>query len=142
MTILNNIQLPEIVTDDRDTLYSHESFETPVFTTCHHSGTYLTRAETNPKRIRRFQAQHDFPGLPKLDKAFSKAAHADRYQHIGWNDALLIVFSLGVLGFLFIVLGFLSRHYALVRNNPVSSSFLFAACTNRSSLFANRSDPL
>lgn len=112
MTILKNVRPPEIVTDNRDILYSHESFETPIFSTCHHSGSYLTRAETNPKPVRRFQVQNDFPGLPKLDEAFSIAVHAKKYQHIEWNEILIIGFLIGFLGFFFIAFGFLSRYYA------------------------------
>lgn len=118
MSILKNVQPPAIIPDNRDILYSHESFETPVFSTCHHSGSYLTRAETNPKLIRRFQMQNDFPGLPKLDDAFGIAAHAGKYQHIEWNEMLIIEFLIGFLGLFLIGFGFLSRYYAQVEDAP------------------------
>jgi hypothetical protein len=32
-----------------------------------------------------FREQHDFPGLRRLDRAFSQAVHAEEHQHIVWS---------------------------------------------------------
>jgi hypothetical protein len=52
---------------------------------CHHSGRYLTRGETHPQWRALLREQHDFPGLPELDRVFSRAAHAFEHQHAVWN---------------------------------------------------------
>ena len=67
-------------------IYSHVSFEDEAAFVCHHSGRYLTKRETNPIWTSLFlREQHDFPGLPLLDRAFSKAAHSEMHQHVRWS---------------------------------------------------------
>lgn len=85
MTVLNNLER-NIERDSRSPIYSHqEGYSDPVHAICHHSGRYLTYRETNPTIRLLLREQHDFPGLPKLDRAFSKAAHSRQHEHWIWS---------------------------------------------------------
>jgi hypothetical protein len=64
---------------------SHTSYDPHVEAVCHHSGRYLTRGETYPQWRALLREQHDFPGLPELDRVFARAAHAFEHQHPVWN---------------------------------------------------------
>ncbi|MEM7115714.1 MAG: hypothetical protein AAF614_24950 [Chloroflexota bacterium] len=87
---------------------SRKSKEKSIYAVCHHTGHYLTRAETNPDAHGFFFEQHDFPGLPKLDRLYAKAAHSKAAQHPVWSYAALfaaglILFALFIAGFLLLV---------------------------------------
>ena len=85
MTILNNRQT-YVERDGRSAVHSHQKgYSDRVQAICHHSGRYLTRGETNPTRRLFLREQHDFPGLPKLDRAFAKAAHSFQHEHWIWS---------------------------------------------------------
>src|SRR6266508_6573853 len=64
---------------------SHRSYDPHVEAVCHHSGSYLTRAEVYPQWIGLLREQHDFPGFPELDREFAKAAHTYEHQHLIWS---------------------------------------------------------
>ncbi|MFL5805351.1 MAG: hypothetical protein ACJ8CR_26870 [Roseiflexaceae bacterium] len=71
--------------DARSAVRSHQSYDSRVHAICHHSGQYLTRDETYPKWINPLREQHDFPGVPALDGAFARAAHAQNHRHRSWS---------------------------------------------------------
>ncbi len=66
---------------------SHRSYEPHVEMVCHHSGRYLTRAETNPTTLAFLREQHDFPGFKELDDLFLNASHDRQHTHVIWNKA-------------------------------------------------------
>ena len=68
-------------------LRSHYSYDPQVEGLCHHSGRYLTRGEINEHMLGPLREQHDFPGIPELDRVFMRAAHARDHQHIVWSQA-------------------------------------------------------
>lgn len=71
--------------DKASPVWSHQSYDPQVEAICHHSGRYLTGSETNPIWKQLLREQHDFPGLPRLDRAFSRAAHSAEHQHVIWS---------------------------------------------------------
>ncbi|MEW5986286.1 MAG: hypothetical protein AB1791_06600 [Chloroflexota bacterium] len=84
MTLLHQQEVV-VERDERSPIYSHESYEPEVHAICHHSGRYLTHKETNPTHWSFLREQHDFPGLPQLDRFFAKAAHSRLHQHWIWS---------------------------------------------------------
>jgi hypothetical protein len=64
---------------------SHQSYDSLVHAVCHHSGQYLTRAESYPKWINPLRQEHDFPGVRALDEAFARSAHAQHHRHRSWS---------------------------------------------------------
>ncbi len=89
------IAAPRIEADDASPIFSHQSHEPDVHAICHHSGAYLTRGETNPHPRALLREQHDFPGLPALDRSFGAAAHAGEHQHLSWSP--VAVQALGLI---------------------------------------------
>lgn len=86
MTIIKNSK-QHIERDSRSPVYSHqEGYSDQVHAICHHSGRYLTHHETNPTARLLLREQHDFPGLPELDRSFSKAAHSRQHEHWIWSE--------------------------------------------------------
>lgn len=86
MTILKNLKR-YVERDSRSPVYSHQAdYSDQVHAICHHSGRYLTYRETNPTVRLLLREQHDFPGLPKLDQAFNKAAHSHQHEHWIWSQ--------------------------------------------------------
>ncbi|HUM70671.1 MAG TPA: hypothetical protein PLK31_17715, partial [Chloroflexota bacterium] len=100
MELLKNKEVV-VEPDGRSAIYSHQkSFSPDVHAICHHSGQYLTATETNPTTRLLLREQHDFPGLPRLDKAFKKAAHAVEHEHWVWSKP-------GIQGTTFLLSGML-----------------------------------
>lgn len=96
MAILKG-QESRVECDGRSAIVSHQkSFSNKVHAICHHSGRYLTVSETNPTARLLLREQHDFPGLPKLDDAFKKAAHSQQHEHWVWSHP-------GIQGMTFVV---------------------------------------
>jgi hypothetical protein len=99
MTTLQNIQTV-IARDESTPIRSHQSYDSQVHAVCHHSGQYLTQNEARHSIWDRFvtnllKEQHDFPGLPTLDRAFGRAYHADNHQHVIWSR--ITIRSIGCL---------------------------------------------
>lgn len=95
---------PTIKTGDYSPIHSHESYEADVYAICHHSGRYLTRTEANSNIPFFWYEQHDFPGLPKLDRAFIKAIHSKDFQHLIWSETGLQSLTTGISGLLVLIM--------------------------------------
>lgn len=85
-------------------IVSHQSHVPAVYAVCHHSGRYLTRNETNPRRIPFLSEQHDFPGLPRLDHSFNIAAHSLEHQHPVWSRVGIKALGLAISGLVILLL--------------------------------------
>lgn len=125
-----------IATDDRVTyqpsgvspIRSHQSLEEGVYAVCHHSGRYLTRAETNPGFASFLREQHDFPGLPELDRHFARAAHGVQHQHYRWST--LGITTMAILISAIVVLWFtFGQLYPLVDflETPYETSWVYTS---------------
>ncbi len=87
-------------TSGESAVISHQSYDPAVHAVCHHSGRYLTQAETNPQPLMYLREQHDFPGLPVLDRSFAQAAHALQHQHPVWSRPTIQAVGLALSGVL------------------------------------------
>lgn len=90
----------------RSPIHSHQKGYSPdVETICHHSGRYLTQAETNPTLRFLLKIQNDFPGLPKLDAFFdSEAKHSAQHEHWIWSKHAVQGLALLITGTILIYL--------------------------------------
>ncbi len=104
MTIFTKIHPVKIEKSDRTNCVSHLSYETPVVGCCHHTGDYLTAAEIEPTQQYRFWISNEFPGLPKINKAFRDAFHQKKSHHLEIDERwllpiALLLFAIGSLIF-------------------------------------------
>ncbi len=77
---------------------SHQSFEDAVEGVCHHSGRYLTRAESIPDPLTFLREQHDFPGFRELDRKFYRAVHSREHLHSEWSMPVIQALALFLAG--------------------------------------------
>ena len=109
MTSLHDKQMIE--TNSESAILSHQSYKPDVYAVCHHSGRYLLRDETNPRPLAFLREQHDFPGLPKLDRSFSRAAHSYQHQHLSWSRVAIQALALLLSGGLVLALVLAASRY-------------------------------
>lgn len=87
-----------IVRAPQSAVRSHVSFQPDVAGVCSHSGQYLTDAEVHLTPSALLRESHEFPGLPGLDRCFSRMTHAAEHAHWSWSHVTIRGLSLAFGG--------------------------------------------